>query len=184
MSRMNISMRIGIPCHFPRSPTKLAEAKLNYAASASILDNLPAISIPAAAHELLQSIKDPIMRETTRDYFVNQQFRRDIFVKGPRMISPYDHGKRVEGERFILLGDPAKCPEKITTAIGDADLRKDIYQPVVKALAKFPEKTATVGELLATKELEHSKSRPDVGSVGGADRRGICLAGLDLGNAR
>jgi SAM-dependent methyltransferase len=141
------------PMPFAQVADKLAEAKLSYAASASILDNLPAISIPAAAHELLQSIKDPIMRETTRDYFVNQQFRRDIFVKGPRMISPYDHGKRVEGERFILLGDPAKCPEKITTAIGDADLRKDIYQPVVKALAKFPEKTATVGELLATKEL-------------------------------
>ncbi len=141
------------PMPFSQAADQLAEAKLSFAASASILENLPAISIPAAAHEVLQSIKDPVMRETTRDYFVNQQFRRDIFVKGPRYMSLYDHGKRVEQERFILLGDPEKCPEKVTTVIGEADLRADIYKPLVEVLAGFPDGSATVGELMASDGL-------------------------------
>ncbi len=141
------------PMPFSQAADQLAEAKLTFAASASILENLPAISIPAAAHRILESIKDPVMRETTRDYFVNQQFRRDIFVKGPRFMALYDHGKRVEQQRFVLLGDPEKCPEKVATVIGEADLRADIYQPLVKALAAFPDGAATVAELMGVSEL-------------------------------
>ncbi len=141
------------PMPFAKVAGDLAEAKLSFAASASILDNLPAISIPASAHPILQSIKDPIMRETTRDYFVNAQFRRDIFVKGPRYMPVHDHGKRIEQERFILLGDPEKCPEKTATAIGEAELKADIYKPLAQALGKFPDGTASVGELMALKEL-------------------------------
>jgi SAM-dependent methyltransferase len=141
------------PMPFSRVADHLAEAKLSFAASASILDNLPAISIPVAAHPILQAIKDPVMRETTRDYFVNQQFRRDIFVKGPRNMSFYDHGKRIEKERFVLLGDPEKCPTKVATVIGDADLKAEAYQPLVKALASLPDATASVAELMAVKQL-------------------------------
>ena len=138
---------------FAQVADQLAQAKLSFAASASILDNLPSISIPVAAHEILQSIKDPVMRETTRDYFVNQQFRRDIFVKGPRNMAVYDHGRRVEKERFILVGDAEKCPEKVATAIGEADLNANFYPPVVKALATFPDATASIAELMAVKDL-------------------------------
>ena len=86
------------PMPFSQAADQLAEAKLTFAASAAMLENLPAISVPAAAHQVLQQIKDPVMRETTRDYFVNQQFRRDIFVKGPRPMSVYEHGKQIEKE--------------------------------------------------------------------------------------
>ena len=141
------------PMPFSQAADQLAEAKLTFAASAAILENLPAISIPPAAHEVLQAIKDPVMRETTRDYFVNQQFRRDIFVKGPRYMSAYDHAKQTEKERFILVGNPEKVPENVTTVIGEAALREDVYKPLVKALAAFPGGSATVGELVAVKEL-------------------------------
>ena len=141
------------PMPFSQVADKLSAAKLTYAANASILENLSGISLPVGAQEILQTIRDPIMRETTRDYFVNTQFRRDIFVKGARVMSLYDHGKRVEKERFVLLGDPDKCPEKVPTVIGEAELRADIYQPLCKALAAFPDCTASIGELLASKEL-------------------------------
>lgn len=141
------------PMPFSAVADHLSEAKLTYAANAAIVENLSAISLPAGAHQILQAIRDPIMRETTRDYFVNSQFRRDIFVKGARSMSLYDHGKRVEKERFVLLGDPENCPEKVATVIGEAELRADIYKPLCKALAQFPDCTASVGELLAVKEL-------------------------------
>ena len=141
------------PMPFSAVADHLAEAKLTYAANASILENLSGISLPAGAQEILQTIRDPIMRETTRDYFVNTQFRRDIFVKGARAMSLYDHGRRVEKERFVLLGDPNNCPTKVQTVIGEAELREDIYAPLCKVLATFPDCTASIAELLATKEL-------------------------------
>ena len=141
------------PMPFSQAADQLAEAKLTFAASAAILENLPAISIPAAAHQVLQEIKDPVMRETTRDYFVNQQFRRDIFVKGPRVMPIYEHARKVEAESFVLVGDPGKVPEKVATVIGEADLRADFYNPIVKVLAGMPCRSATVGELMQVPEL-------------------------------
>jgi len=153
------------PMPFSQVADQLAEAKLSFAASASILDNLPAISVPAKAVPILQSISDPIMRETTRDYFVNQQFRRDIFVKGPRFMGVYDHGKRLEREQFVLLGDPAQIPGKVQTVIGEAELRSDFYRPVVDALAARPGQMATVGELMADKAVGTTLNRAAVWEV-------------------
>ena len=141
------------PMPFSQAADQLAQAKLTFAASASIMDNLPASASRRAAHEMLQSIRDPIMREATRDYFINQQFRRDIFVKGPRPIAPYDHAKRVERQRFILLGDPAKVRTKLLTAISEISLREDIYNPLAETLSAFPGGSATVGELVASSTL-------------------------------
>jgi len=141
------------PMPFSRVADELAQAKLTYAANASILENLSGISLPASALPILQAIRDPVMRETTRDYFVNTQFRRDIFVKGPRGLSVYEHGQQVEQTRFVLLGDPEKRPEKVTTVIGEAQLLPDVHAPVVAALARAPNCTASIGELLADKEL-------------------------------
>jgi hypothetical protein len=93
------------------------------------------------------------MRETTRDYFINQQFRRDLFVKGPRTIAPYDLGKRIDKARFIMMGNPDNRPTKIKMAAGEATLRDAVYKPVVDSLAKAPNSTATVGELLASSEI-------------------------------
>jgi len=142
------------PMPFSEVADRLSEAKLTFAASANLLDNLPGIGIPVAARDVLAEIRDPVLRETTRDYFVSQQFRRDIFVKGPRPISPYELGKRIEQVGFILLGDPDKLPEKVETAAGMAQLREAVYKPVVSALAKCPDYCASVGELLAMKETK------------------------------
>ncbi len=142
------------PMPFAQVADQLAEAKLSFAASASILDNVPAISIPAAAFPVLDSIKDPIMRETTRDYFGNTQFRRDIFIKGGRPMAVYDFNRRVEATRFMLVGSVDQCPEKIHSSVGEIALRSDMYKPVAEALSKFPDQTASVAELMAAKGVE------------------------------
>ncbi len=139
------------PMPFSEMADQLAAAKLSYAASASILDNVPAISIPAAAHAVLETIKDPVMRETTRDYFANSQFRRDIFIKGGRPMSVYDFQRRIDSTRFMLQGAVENCPTKIQTAVGEVELKADMYKPVAEELSKFPDASATVAEILASK---------------------------------
>jgi hypothetical protein len=141
------------PMPFSQVAEQLSEAKLSFAGSASILENLPVFSTPKAAQPILQAIKDPIMRQTARDFFVNQQFRRDIFVKGPRSITTHDYGKRIGRQQFVLLGDPKDPPTKISTGLGDVDLRADLTRLVTQVLASSPDGMASVSELAASPDL-------------------------------
>ena len=59
------------PMAFSKVADILSDAKLSFAGSANVLDNIPALSVPSSATEVLSEISDPILRETTLDYFVN-----------------------------------------------------------------------------------------------------------------
>lgn len=142
------------PMPFSTIADRLAEAKLTFAASANILENLPAISVPNAGRAVLDGIKDPVMRETVRDYFVNQQFRRDIFVKGARTIASYELARRIQKEPFLYVGSAEGCPQKISTVVGEVELRGDIYKPVYEALVKAGENAVTIEELKKNKSLD------------------------------
>lgn len=137
------------PMSFPTVADQFGEAKLAWASSATIFDMLPGIGIPLAAHEVIESVTDPVMRELTRDCFSAQTFRRDIFIKGMRRMSIHDQAAAIERTRFTLMGDPAKCPAKLKMAHGEAELREDIYKPLAEALANAPQRTATVAQLVA-----------------------------------
>lgn len=136
------------PMPFCEVADRLSAAKLSFAASGNILDNVPSISVPENARELLAAIRDPVLRETTKDYFLYQQFRRDLYVKGPRPIAPYDFGKRAEKMSFVLVGDPAKVPANINSSVGTVNLHPPAYTAVVDALAKSGNATASVADLV------------------------------------
>src|SRR5262249_23604487 len=57
---------------------RLDEAKVSFVASAHLLDHVDAINLTSEAQKFLGEIQHPILRQSVRDYFVNQQFRRDI----------------------------------------------------------------------------------------------------------
>lgn len=137
------------PMPFSNVADMLSEAKLSFGASANILDNLEAISIPEPAREVLSKISDPVLRETTIDYFTNQQFRRDIFVKGPRPIADFEMVRIVDATKFIALAGVEKRPTKIPTAVGEADLMSDVYEPVATVLASLKGTSISIAEMLA-----------------------------------
>lgn len=128
----------------------LAAAKLNYIASANLLDHFDPINLTSDQQKLLAETTDPSMRETTRDYIVNQQFRRDIFTKGGATLSPLEHRERWLSARFALCCMPEDVPVKVTGAMGEASLQTETYRPVVDALGAGP---ASVAELLQRPEL-------------------------------
>ena len=142
------------PMPFSTIASKLSEAKLTFGCSANILDNLEAISIPAQAHPILAEISDPILRETTKDYFVSQQFRRDIYVKGPRAITQYEMAKLVDQQVFVAMADADAWPTKIGTTAGKVELKQDIYRPIADALCAAPAQTASIADLLASGKVK------------------------------
>lgn len=123
-----------LPESFSEVSARLAEAKMDFAASASLIDNMPGLGVPSHCQGLLASISDLALYETTRDYIVNRQFRRDIYVKGKRQMSVAEVADRLEAYSFLTLAETEQLPLTLTTAGGSATLRSEIYQPVWEAL--------------------------------------------------
>ncbi len=97
---MNRDWRI---MHFAEVAEALVEARLDFAAAASPADQLDAFRIPAAGMALLNEQTDPIMRQTLRDYLVNQQFRRDLFVRGGRKLGAVAQQRALDQSLFVLM---------------------------------------------------------------------------------
>ena len=61
---------------------------------------------------------------------MNQQFRRDIFVKGARRLSSLEQGEAMREQAFVLAPMPGEGP----IAIRNARMEEKVWQPVVKVL--------------------------------------------------
>jgi len=72
------------PVYFSEIAQQLVSAKSQFACSANFFDLVDDVNLSAEQQTLLKEIPDPIFREGVRDVMVNQQFRRDYWVKGIR----------------------------------------------------------------------------------------------------
>ena len=126
-----------LPMGFAEVAALASEAKLDFATSATLLDHLDAVGFPDKAKKLLDDAKAPELRETVRDYLVNQRFRRDIFVKGVRRLSPEARDERLGGLRFVLRAQPEQLlGAKVPMPFGEAELKPETYGALSAALAE------------------------------------------------
>jgi hypothetical protein len=114
----------------------LGEAKLSFAASAHLLDHLDGINLTPDGAKLLGGIQHPVLRQSVRDYLVNQQFRRDIFVKGLRRLNPLERSEIIQKQGFMLTAPAADVPLKVHGAIGEGTLQEAVYRPLLEVLAE------------------------------------------------
>jgi hypothetical protein len=123
------------PMHFATLRQWLAPAKVEFACSANMLDAIDAINLTAEQQAFLNEIPDPMFQQTVRDFMVNQQFRKDYWVKGPRRLSSYEQTQKLRNQRFVLTTAPADISLKITGALGEANLNEPVYKPILQALS-------------------------------------------------
>ncbi|MQP64535.1 methyltransferase domain-containing protein [Niveispirillum sp. SYP-B3756] len=115
---------------------ELAAAKLSWITSAFLLDRLDAINLSPEQQQVLNQIDDVSRRETLRDFMVNQQFRRDIFVKGAvRLLTGESHSLWAR-QRFTLSVERTKVSMKVKGAMGEAVLQEEVYVPLLDALER------------------------------------------------
>lgn len=124
----------------------LDAAKLTYVGSAALLEDVDAINLTAEQQQIMAGIADPILRETVRDYMMNRQFRRDVFVKGPLPLSPRQAREAWLERRFALSTRRDDIELKVKGALGEATLQAEVYNPLLDKLADGPR---TVRELVA-----------------------------------
>ena len=124
-----------LPMHLSTMAEWLVPAKLSYACSAFYLDHLPVLNVTAEQHAFLNEIPDAVFRETVRDFMVNQQFRRDYWVKGARRLNPLAQSEAMRAVRVLLVNHRTDVPLKVAGALGEAELSEPIYAPIIDRLA-------------------------------------------------
>lgn len=139
---------------FSEVARRLDEAKLGFVASAHLLDHVDAVNLSGDGQKLLAGISHPILRQSVRDYLVNQQFRRDIFVRGARRLTPLEQGEALRAEKFVLGTVPEDVPLKVNGALGEATLQEGVYRPVLDALAAGSFAPKSMDQLIANPLLK------------------------------
>jgi hypothetical protein len=137
------------PMPFSEAAGYLEQAKLTFAASSNLVSHIDALHLTAPQQQLLASIGHPMLRESVRDYCENQQFRRDIFVKGPRTMTQAQQIDQLQSWRFMLITPEKEVQYKIAGPVGEAQLQGDVYRPIVAALAEGRHAPKSFAELAA-----------------------------------
>lgn len=133
------------PMHFATMAKWLEPAKLTYACSGHYLDHIEAVNITPEQQAFLAEIHDPMFKQTVLDFMVNQQFRRDYWVKGARRLTPLEQSQSLRDQRFVM---PVYRPDmvlKVNGALGEASLTEAIYNPILDLMADH--KVRSLGEI-------------------------------------
>lgn len=117
----------------------LAEARLSFAASATVLDHADGWRLDPEAVALLDAIAEPVRRETLRDTVTYTRFRRDLFMRGPRRLAPSEREARLRAMVFGLAVAREDVPESVTTPGGQPVATPALCLPLADALAAGPQ---------------------------------------------
>ncbi len=134
---------------------EMARAKLSYVGSANVSDAVDALNFTPEQQALVAGQPDPVLRETLRDIIINQQFRRDIFMRGPLPLRGDEGRARWLDLRLALLNRAQDVPRKIAGLRVRSSCRRKPTTPFCRARSR----SCTVRELL---------SDPSVAALGGA----------------
>jgi SAM-dependent methyltransferase len=132
---------------------ELAEARLDFAASANIADDLLHLAAPAALQETIKAAADPVWRETLMDYAGDKPFRRDVYVRGRTALSQAEHEAQLDACPFVLLTEPAGVALDFPVPIGRLAGQPGHYMPILEALAEGPKTYRELRRLPALAQL-------------------------------
>ncbi len=110
--------------------------KCNYACNAKILEHYEDLNISPEGLTFLKSIKNKIFREQLKDFYVNRQFRTDIYQKGHASLNPLEVSQKILNTEFVMIKPLNEFKNKIGTPRGEAELAKEIYDKVLDILTQ------------------------------------------------
>lgn len=123
------------PMPFSRVAEMFSAAKVDFAASADLIDHVDALNLSPQGQQLLTEIDHPILRESVRDYLANTRFRKDIFVKGGRALNPIRQIGQLCAQGFVLTTPSSEITLTIHRALGEVALDEALYKPLIDLLA-------------------------------------------------
>lgn len=137
--------QIQAPFYFSAVAEEMSELGLTFAGSGNFLDRFARRTMSPEQRAFLDALPTETERESMFDYFANQTFRRDLFVRGGRKMSPARANAVRTEQRYVAVKTLAEIPEKLPTVTGAAGIKRESVDPVVGALLERP---STLGELV------------------------------------
>ena len=128
-------------------------AKLDFATSAYPIETQAGMYLHEKALEFLKKVDNPILREQLIDYFINREFRKDIFVRGVRRLSRTEIYDKILSMRYVLMTPAADVPMKINIYPGELSLNKELYQPLLNYFEEDDFRPKTLREYLLKSKL-------------------------------
>lgn len=122
------------PMHFGTMAEWLEPAKVTYACSAALLDHIDQLNLTPDQQSFLSEVPDAMFRESVRDFLVNQQFRRDYWIKGPRRISGLEQVEALRAQEVVATTPRGDVSLKVTGALGEAQMSEAVYAPILDLL--------------------------------------------------
>ena len=139
---------------FAKMAQWLSPAKLQWACSANLLDAIDTVNLTPQQQNFLAQIPDRMFRQTTRDFCVNQFFRKDYWVKGARQLTQLEQIERLRVQRVVLIRPRDQVTLKVMGHAGEATLQESVYGPILDLLANHKPKTlGNLEQKLADKAL-------------------------------
>jgi SAM-dependent methyltransferase len=159
-----------LPISFSEMSEWLSSAKLTYACSASYLDNIDSLNLTPAQQSVLMNISDPTFRESVRDFMVNQQFRRDYWVRGARRLTTFEQNEALRQQRVVLTKDRTVITPNVVGALGSATISEAVYGLILDVLAdQRPKTLGEIEQLLRGAEINVAQLREAVLILTGKD---------------
>lgn len=129
------------PMYFADMARWLGPAKLNFACSAHNLDHVDALNLTPEQKILKDRMTDSTFQQTVRDYMVNQQFRKDYWVKGLYKLHDIEQAEALLEQKVMLVTYRPDIQLKIAGALGESTMSDAIYGPILDLLADYQAKT-------------------------------------------
>ena len=123
------------PMYFREMADWLAPAKLSFAASANVLDNYRMLHHAPDVIRAVDALGDPVLRETVLDFCVNQQFRKDLWVRGPQPLQAPEADRLMREQHVMLVHNARQVKMTVKGAVGEMTLDEGVYRPVIDQLA-------------------------------------------------
>ena len=131
----------------------MQDAKLEFATVAVPIEG-ESLHLNKKAQEFLGKVANPLVREQLRDYFINRQFRKDIYVRGVRRLSRAEMNEKILSTRCVLMIPAAEVPMTFNTGLGHLNLTETAYRPLLEFLEEDNFRPKTLNEYVARGKAE------------------------------
>ncbi|MBC3875797.1 class I SAM-dependent methyltransferase [Undibacterium flavidum] len=116
----------------------MSQAKLDYIGSADLLSFYENLYLSEEKIQVLNTIPNAIVRETIKDYYLNNGFRKDVYTRGARMMSTLRQNDWIDRLGLALMIPRDRVSLKIKLGSGAVDAKPELYNPVLDLLAERP----------------------------------------------
>jgi SAM-dependent methyltransferase len=154
----------------------MAGAKLDYVASANLLENFPELMLKAEQRAVMDRYSDPVMRELIKDTCLQRALRHDIYVRGARRLRNAERDAAIERLTITPVINPGELQTTLHVPVGTAEM-SDALKVLMAAAMEGP---TTIGALRA-RDPAHSNPAELVSVLVGTNQ---CQAAPYLGAAQ